>query len=417
MNRLGISGLLVLALVAAGCTSDTAGSTTTVATTVTTTPPLDPEAPTTTGAVSSTVVATPTTVALSELRVTLAEVDFGFNGPVLLVADPAGGTDFVVEQPGRIVRADGDAHAVALDIRDSVRFGGEQGLLGLAFHPDFARNSLAYVNYVDKSGRTVVAQFEVHDGVFDSDSGSVVLRIDQPAGNHNGGMIAFGPDGALWVGMGDGGAANDQFENGQNAKTLLGAMLRIAVPGTDGNAYDIPETNPYADGVGGAPEVYWTGLRNPWRFSLDFFEDGTGADVWIADVGQNEIEEVSVMSSGERSANFGWPVMEGSECFQSDDCDRSPFILPVSEYGHEDGCSITGGYVYRGNAIPELNGHFFYSDFCSGIIRSYSPATGDHDWTSMTGAIPSVAGFGIGGDGELYVVSLGGTIYRLERVQ
>ena len=123
------------------------------------------------------------------------------------------------------------------------------------------------------------------------------------------------------------------------------------------------------------------------------------------------------MSSGERSANFGWPVMEGSECFQSDDCDKAPFILPVSEYRHADGCSITGGYVYRGRAIPELSGHFFYSDFCSGIIRSYSPATGNHDWTPMTGAISSVAGFGIGGDGELYVVSLGGTLYRLERVQ
>jgi glucose/arabinose dehydrogenase len=413
MNRLGTSGLLVLALVAAGCTSETVVSTATV----TQTAAFDPEAPTTTGAVASTVVAAPTTVALSELRVTLAEVDFGFNGPVLLVADPAGGADFVVEQPGRIVRADGDAHAVALDIRDSVKFGGEQGLLGLAFHPDFARNSLAYVNYVDKNGRTVVAQFEVHDGVFDAGSGSVVLRIDQPAGNHNGGMIAFGPDGALWVGMGDGGAANDEFKNGQNAGTLLGSMLRVTVPGTNGSAYDIPETNPYADGVAGAPEVYWTGLRNPWRFSFDFFEDGTGADVWIADVGQNEVEEVSVMFSGERSGNFGWPVMEGSECFQSDDCDKTPFVLPASEYGHEDGCSITGGYVYRGNAIPELNGHFFYSDFCSGIIRSYSPATGDHDWSSMTGAIPSVAGFGIGGDGELYVVSLGGTIYRLERVQ
>lgn len=417
MNRLGIAGLLVFALVAAGCTSATVDSAATTTPTVpTTTAAVVPEASTTTGGVAST-LAPPTTMALSELRVTLAEVGSGFNGPVLLVADPAGGADFIVEQPGRIVRADGDAHVVALDIRDSVKFGGEQGLLGLAFHPDFARNSLAYVNYVDKSGRTVVAQFQVQDGVFDPGSGSVVLRIDQPAGNHNGGMLAFGPDGALWVGMGDGGAANDQFKNGQNAETLLGSMLRMAVPGTNGSAYDIPETNPYADGVAGAPEVYWTGLRNPWRFSFDFFEDGTGADVWIADVGQNEVEEVSVMFSGERSGNFGWPVMEGSECFQSDDCDKTPFILPVSEYGHEDGCSITGGYVYRGSAIAELNGHFFYSDFCSGIIRSYSPETGDHDWTPMTGAIPSVAGFGLGGDGELYVVSLGGTIYRLERVQ
>ena len=377
-------------------TPTTIGGTTTV-----------PDAPTTTEIPR-------TTVPLSALQLILTEIGSGFENPVLLVADPAGGHDFVVEQPGRIVRVAADDHPVALDIRDRVRHEGEQGLLGLAFHPQFAENGLAYVNYTDLQDRTVVAQFEVRDGVFALESQIGVLAIDQPAPNHNGGMIAFGPRGNLWVGMGDGGAANDRFNNGQDPHTLLGSMLRIAVPGTAKAPYDIPELNPFVDGVDGAPEVYWTGTRNPWRFAFDFFGDGVNADVWIADVGQGEVEEVSVMHSEEARANFGWPIMEGSECFQADECDTSSYILPVTEYRHDEGCSITGGHVYRGSAIPELAGHFFYADFCTGIIRSYSPASGDHDWTEMLGSVQGTSGFGIGGDGELYVVSHGGTIYRLE---
>ena len=410
MIRIGVVILTALAFVMAACASDTSVSTssTTSATVVAPTTTVPQSAPTTT------TVVTPSTAALSELQIVLTEVDSGFDRPVLLVADPVGGVEYVVEQPGRIVRADGGTHAVALDIRDQVKFEGEQGLLGLAFHPDFASNALAYVNYVDTSGRTVVARYEVHDGVFESLRDHTVLRIDQPAANHNGGMIAFGPEGFLWIGMGDGGRANDVFENGQNPKTLLGAMLRIGVPGADGDPYFIPEGNPYSDGVRGAPEVYWTGLRNPWRFSIDFSSDAD-ADIWIADVGQGAIEEVSVAKASEPGLNFGWPVMEGSSCFGSDACDDSLFVSPVAEYSHDDGCSITGGHVYSGNALPELHGHFFYSDFCSGFIRSYSPQTGDHDWTPLTGAIPLVSSFGVGGDGELYVVSHNGSIYRFER--
>jgi glucose/arabinose dehydrogenase len=421
MSRNRIVGLVVLGVLAAGCTSGTVASTTSTArpdvvTAVTTT---DPVASTTTGhppETTSDTVARPTTEALSELQIVLTEVDSGFNRPVLLVGDPGGGFDYVVEQPGRIVRADQDAHTVALDIRDDVRFEGEQGLLGLAFHPDFVHNALAYVNYVDTGGRTVVARFEVHDGVFEASPDPVVLRIDQPAGNHNGGMIAFGPEGHLWIGMGDGGKANDVFENGQNPHTLLGSMLRIGVPGGDQGPYFVPADNPYADGVDGAPEVYWTGLRNPWRFSFDVDDDGDG-DVWIADVGQGDIEEVTVVRAGRSGVNLGWPVMEGSECFQSNNCDDSPYETPVTEYTHDEGCSITGGYVYRGTAIPELEGHFFYSDFCAGFIRSYSPETGDHDWTPKTGSVPLVSGFGVGGDGELHVVSHNGSIYRFERAK
>jgi glucose/arabinose dehydrogenase len=416
MIRVGVAGLMAIALGMTACTpgevSSTPATMPTTATTVSTAASTTTEfaSPTT-----SIAVATPTTRSVSELEIVLTEVASGFNRPVLLVADPLGGSEYVVEQAGRIVRVDGGAHVVALDIRDDVRFKGEQGLLGLAFHPDFEHSYLAYVNYVDTGGRTVVASYEVHEGVFEAGSNAVVLRIDQPAGNHNGGMIAFGPEGHLWIGMGDGGKANDVFENGQNPHTLLGSMLRVGVPGTNQEPYFIPADNPYADGVDGAPEVYWTGLRNPWRFSFDF-SDGDG-DVWVADVGQGDIEEVSVVRASQSGVNLGWPVMEGSDCFQSDDCDDSPYEAPVTEYTHDEGCSITGGYVYRGNAIRELDGHFFYSDFCSGFIRSYSPQTGDHDWTPMTGSISLVSGFGVGGDGELHVVSHNGSIYRLERAE
>ena len=417
MSRYRVVGLVVLGVVAAGCTPGTETSTTSMA--LQTTVETSAEAPTTTAPQSHSTTATvesTTTLPLSELQIVLTKVDFGFNHPVLLVADPAGGPDFVVEQPGRIVRADAEEHAVALDIRDDVKFEGEQGLLGLAFHPDFEHNDLAYVNYVDRNGRTVIARFEVHEGVFESVQDPVVLRVDQPAGNHNGGMIAFGPQGFLWIGMGDGGRANDVFENGQDPHTLLGSMLRISVPGANPDAYSIPQGNPFADGVSGALEVYWTGLRNPWRFSFDFRSD-SDADVWIADVGQGDIEEISVARASDSGVNFGWPVMEGSECFQSDDCDGSSFEQPISEYTHDDGCSITGGYVYRGEAIPDLSGHFFYSDFCSGFIRSFSLQSGDHDWTSQVGAVPLAAGFGIGGDGELYIISHNGSVHRIERAE
>jgi len=413
MNRVHSLGALAIALLTAACVPGGSDVSTTSSNAIegeTT------STSTTSGTSATSTQPTPvsTTLPLSELRIVLTEIDAGFDRPVLLVADPAGGPDFVVEQPGRIVRVDGEDHVVALDIREDVRFAGEQGLLGLAFHPEFVANRLAYVNYIDLAGRTVIAQFAVRDGVFDVASRVVILTVDQPAGNHNGGMIAFGPLGLLWIGMGDGGGANDSFGTGQDPYSLLGSMLRIAVPGSDGNSYHIPELNPYKDGVNGAPEVYATGLRNPWRFSFDRTAFGE-ANLWIADVGQDRIEEVNMVSSTVAGANYGWPIKEGSECFQSPDCDDAGLVVPVVEYDDSQGCSITGGYVYRGSAIPELDGSYFYSDFCSGILRSYSPASGSLDWTAMTGPIESPTGFGIGGDGELYVVSHSGAIYRIER--
>ncbi len=363
---------------------------------------------TTMGPVTDT--STTSSVPLDELMLTLSETDSGFTSPVLLRADPSGGRDLVVEQIGRIVRADGGAHDIVLDITDDVLFEGEQGLLGLAFHPDFVSNGLAYVNYVDRSRRTVIEEFSVSGGVFERNSRRVILTIDQPAGNHNGGMIEFGPNGYLWIGMGDGGAADDRFGNGQRSDTLLGAMLRIAV-GVEGSAYAIPPDNPFPDGDGGRPEVWATGLRNPWRFAID------GGTVWIADVGQGDVEEIDTVDATVGGLNFGWPIMEGDRCFRDDGCNMDGLVMPVVVYEHDEGCSITGGRVYRGEAIPEIVGQFFYSDYCSGFLRSYAPETGPIDWTSVTGRLDAVTAFGTGGDGELYVVSHTGSIFRLEVVR
>ncbi len=348
-------------------------------------------------------------VPLDELDLVLTRVADGFDAPVLLVADPDGGSDIVVEQSGRVVRSDA-ARDVLVDLSSEVVYGGEQGLLGLAYHPEFAANRLVYVAYVGEGPRSIVEEFAVGDGgVFDTSTRKVVLSIDQPAPNHNGGMIAFGPDGYLYIGMGDGGGANDRFDQAQRAETLLGAMLRIAV-GVDGvERYAIPPDNPFTDGVEGAPEVWAIGLRNPWRFAFD------GQDLWIADVGQGEVEEINLVDATVGRLNYGWPIMEGTKCFQATSCATEGLTLPITEYGHGEGCSVTGGVVYRGSRIPELDGHFFYSDFCSGFIRSYSPETGGTDWTEMVGRVPSVSAFGIGGDGEVYVVSRDGAILRLER--
>jgi glucose/arabinose dehydrogenase len=344
---------------------------------------------------------------LEDLALLVVEVDSGFASPVLVRADPAGGPDLVVEQPGRIVRADGGEHRVVLDITSDVLFDGEQGLLGLAFHPDFTRNALAYVNYVSRSRTTVIEEFTVVDGIFDVDTRRKILEIAQPAGNHNGGMIEFGPSGYLWIGMGDGGAADDRFGNGQRADTLLGSMLRIAV-GVPGAAYAIPPDNPFADGVDGRPEVWAIGLRNPWRFALD------GESLWIADVGQDEVEEIDLADANVGGLNYGWPIMEGDRCFRTAECTTSGLVAPVLVYEHDEGCSITGGAVYRGAAIPELDGQFFFSDYCTGFIRSYTPDSGSVDWTGSTGPIESVTAFGTGGDGEMYVVSHTGSLWRIE---
>ena len=403
----------LLAIVGASCTASSVDTTTSsteapVLTTTTLAPTTsDPGVSTTTTSpetTTTTEAVTTTTASIDDLRMQWTEVAAGFDSPVLLVASPDG-VDLVVEQPGRIVSLSGE---VLLDIRGDVVFRNERGLLGLAFHPDFPSNRLAYVNYIDGGGDTAIEQFVVGaDGVFDVASRTRILTVSQPAANHNGGMIAFGPDGHLWIGMGDGGGSNDRFQQGQRADTLLGAMLRIAVGPDVGGAYAVPADNPYVDGSG-AREVWAIGLRNPWRFAFD------GDDLWIADVGQNRIEEVNLTAAATPGLNYGWPIMEGSECFGGS-CATDGLVLPIVDYTHAEGCSVTGGYVYRGSAMPELSGHYVYSDFCTGFLRSVTSSGDTRDWTDQVGTIPAVTGFGIGTDGELYVVSQRGTIHRLER--
>lgn len=399
--------VLGLVLVVSSCTSNPASdgetSTTLGPSVVTTTVTVPSTATTlTTGPPGSTAI----TIPLTDVVLRVERIDDGFDNPVLLVADPEGGPDLVVEQSGSIVRADGTGHEQVLDLTGEVVFGGEQGLLGLAFHPQYTTNHLAYVAYVAQGPRSIVEQFEVVNGVFDMDSRKVILEIDQPASNHNGGMIAFGPDGYLWIGMGDGGGANDQFDNGQNLHTLLGSMLRISVGVTGSDPYGVPPDNPYVNGSDGAPEVWAIGLRNPWRFSFD------GDDVWIADVGQNDIEEVNVTSAATSGLNYGWSIMEGSSCFRSP-CETEGLMLPISEYSHSDGCSITGGVVYRGDLIPSLRGQYLYSDYCSGRLWSVAVGGSVVEWTTDTGAIDNPTGFGTGSDGEVYIVTQTGTLLKI----
>ena len=274
----------------------------------------------------------------------------------------------MIEQEGVIHRIDPASPGrtdIFLDIRSSVTRGGnEEGLLGLAFAPNFADNGRFYVYYSAASPRrSVLSRFEVRpDGLADPTSEHVVLEVDQPFRNHNGGMIAFGPDGMLYVGLGDGGSAGDPHRNGQNPGTLLGTILRIATEEpVEGATYAIPADNPFAGQSGARGEVWAYGLRNPWRFS---FDRATG-DLWVGDVGQNAREEIDIVHPG---ANYGWNVMEGTTCFRTRSCNDDGLQAPVAEYGHNLGCSVTGGYVYRGQRIPALEGVYLYGDFCSGRI-------------------------------------------------
>ncbi len=360
-----------------------------------------PPPPETTSATTSTATTTTLPIgSLDDLRIQAVEFADGFRQPVLLIAAPGATGTFVVDQPGVVWSLDEGGPSVFLDISADVSFGGEQGLLGMAFHPEYAANGLFYIHYSGRNGDTVIEQVVAPGGVADPASRTEVLRVDQPAGNHNGGMIAFGPDGNLWIGLGDGGGANDQFGQGQRADTLLGAMLRVAV-GPEVDGYAIPPGN--LEG-----EVWAYGLRNPWRWAFD------GGDLWIGDVGQNRIEEVNVVDWSAGNPNFGWPIMEGTECFERSECDRSGLVLPLYEYPHSEGCSVTGGVVYRGSAMPELAGHFLFADYCSGWVRSVDKNGDVREWLPA-GNLSAVTSFGVGPDGEAYVLSATGTVYRLER--
>ncbi len=325
------------------------------------------------------------------------------------------GTLYAVEQPGRIVPVTpGDVQgAPLLDITDRVGSGGERGLLGLAFHPDFESNGRFFVNYTNKQGNTVVSEFvRGASGTVDAAAERVLLRVNQPYPNHNGGMVAFGSDGYLYIGLGDGGSAGDPHNNGQRLDTHLGKILRIDV--NSGDPYGIPQDNPFANGQDGAlPEIWSLGQRNPWRFS---FDRATGA-MFIADVGQNEFEEINAEPAGVGGRNYGWKIMEADRCYANEGCSRRGLTLPVAIYSHSEGCSVTGGYVYRGGAFPQLFGGYVFSDYCSGRLwalnaqRALDVGSAQIIDLGEVGFSPSA--FGEDEAGELYVVNHNGSILRL----
>ncbi len=410
-----VIALAVVVVAVGACVNEDSGAevTTTrglpVIVTTTTSPTLvvDPPLTSTTSEAPETPEATTTTLGgtpIEDLELALEPFATGFTQPVLLVSAPGDDRRFVIDQDGIVWVADGGEPAVFLDIRDRVLFRGEQGLLGLAFPPDHDATGLFYVNYTAVgAGATRISEFSSGGGgPADSSGERIVLEVDQPASNHNGGMIAFGPDGYLWIGMGDGGGADDRFGNGQDDSTLLGTMLRIDPAAAGGAAYTVPEDNPgFA-----APETWAIGLRNPWRWAFD------GGDLWIADVGQGAWEEINRLdASADSGSNLGWPLFEGEECYLSD-CDADGLTFPVHVYSHADGCSVTGGFVYRGDAIGALRGHFLFGDYCTGWVRSVSPDGAVTEWLPP-GSVVGLTGFGIDSTGEMYVTSGDGTVYRI----
>ena len=289
--------------------------------------------------------------------------------------------------------------------------GREEGLLGLALDPDFESSGYFYVYYTASGPRrTVVSRFAGlpdSPGMADHNSETIVLEVGQPYSNHNGGHLLFGPDGYMYIGLGDGGSAGDPKGNGQDAGTLLGSILRIDVSTADSSSsYSVPSDNPFISVVGARPEIWAYGLRNPWRFSFD----RTTGKLWAADVGQNAWEEVDLIEAGR---NYGWNVMEGNSCYKAraDSCNQDGLEAPVAEYGRDDGCSITGGYVYRGRKLNWLSGKYLYGDFCSGKIWSYDPVTTQSDDVIDTSL--KISSFSEDSEGEIYVLSLDGGVYKL----
>ena len=346
---------------------------------------------------------TPTTDP-EDLALALEVVADGLDGPVHVFAH--GATTLVVEQVGRV--RDLESGDVWLDLTDRVRSGGEQGLLGVDVHPEGGH---WVAHWTAGDGATTLATYRVgDDGRPDPATEQVVLRVAQPAANHNGGSALFGPDGWFWLALGDGGAAGDRFGNGQDAETLLGALLRLDLD--DPDVARVPSDNPFVDG-GGAPEVWAWGLRNPYR--IDVGDD----QVYVTDVGQDMVEEVTVLRRDQAGANLGWPAVEGDRCFR-DGCDPGAYEPADVTYTHASvggGCSIIGGHLYDGTALPGLSGHFLYADLCAGILRTVRAENGDvvaeADLTDQVGDVAGVLGIGGDADGEAVLTFRDGTAARL----
>jgi glucose/arabinose dehydrogenase len=354
-----------------------------------------------------------------ELDLEAVEIVTGLSEPIYLAAPAGDPRIFIVEQPGRIrIYADGALEPEPfLDISSRVQSGGERGLLSVAFHPDYATNGYFFVNYTGADGATRIERYRASadPDLADPDSDLLMLTVPQPFSNHNGGLIAFGPDRMLYIGMGDGGSGGDPLGHAQNTATLLGSLLRIDVDGGNGGPYSIPVDNPFVGDPNARPEIWAIGLRNPWRFSFD----KAAGKLYLADVGQSRREEINVVDADEPGLNFGWNLMEGSLCYSTaSGCSTTGLVLPILEYRNpEEGCSVTGGYVYRGDAMPALRGHYFHGDFCRGSVRSFRQ-TGDdtavdqREWA--VGSLGNITSFGVDAAGELYIVVHQGSVYRLE---
>jgi len=351
-------------------------------------------------------------------RIALEPIITDLNRPVFIAnADDGSGRLFVVLQAGKIVIFDGQKILPSpfLDITSSVSCCSERGLLSVAFHPNYAANGLLYVNFTDVNGDTVIARYivaDADDNAVNPDSQVDLLQIAQPYSNHNGGQIAFGPkDGFLYIATGDGGSAGDPENRAQNHQSLLGKMLRIDID--NGQTYAIPTDNPFVNDANILDEIWALGLRNPWRFSFD----RQTADLFIADVGQSSREEVNFQANENSDGqNYGWRIMEGTTCFNpSENCDEENLTLPIIEYSHTLGCSISGGYRYRGSRIAQLEGYYLYGDFCSGRIwGAVQDDTGAWVVDELLNTKLSISTFGEDEAGEVYVADHStGTIFLI----
>ncbi len=344
------------------------------------------------------------------------QVAAGLDRPVHVThAGDGKGRLFIVEQPGKIrIVSNGSLQPVPfLDISDRISCCGERGLLSVAFPPGFSAKGYFYVNYTNAAGNTVVARFSVTGAgdVADPGSESIILTVDQPFSNHNGGQIAFGPDGMLYIGMGDGGGAGDPLESGQVRSSVLGKLLRIDVE-SGVQPYAIPANNPFVSVSTARPEIWATGLRNPWRFS---FDRETG-DLYIADVGQNLYEEINFQAANSVGGeNYGWNILEGTHCFQQSSCDTNGLVNPALEYAHSaGGRSVTGGYVYRGGIFPRMRGVYLFGDFASGQLAGMRRLDTGFASALLADTGFLISSFGEDESGEMYVADLNGNLYRIE---
>ncbi|MGK5076959.1 PQQ-dependent sugar dehydrogenase [Janthinobacterium sp. HLX7-2] len=370
----------------------------------------------------ATASASVTYAASAPLALALQEVATGLDAPIFLTAPPGDSRLFILERAGRIrVVQNGSLLATPfLDISALTTTSGERGLLSLAFHPQYASNGYFFLYYTNLAGDIVIERRQVSAGnanLADPLSALTILSIAHPTfSNHYGGLLSFGPDGYLYAGTGDGGSAGDPSGNAQNTQVLLGKLLRLDVNASSvAQPYAIPPSNPFAGTAGGRAEIWAYGLRNPWRYAFDV----PAQLLYIADVGQAKLEEVNVRPVGQAGNNYGWNIMEGTQCYNSGSgsCNQAGLLLPAIEYGHDSagGCSITGGYVYRGTALPELAGQYLYSDYCSGWLKSFSysngAASGVTDWGITN--VGNIVSFGQDAQNALYMLSGTGKVYRI----